>query len=34
MRMINIEWWQKMEMNCAQGGGNRKGKTRNGQNME
>jgi hypothetical protein len=30
MRMIDIEWWQNMEMNCARGGGNRKDRTRNG----
>jgi hypothetical protein len=34
MRMIDIEWWQNMGMDCARGGGNRKGRTRNGQNRE
>jgi hypothetical protein len=28
------EWWQNMGMDCARGGENRKGRTRNGQNME
>jgi hypothetical protein len=28
MRMIDIEWWQNMGMNCAWEGGNRKGRTR------
>jgi hypothetical protein len=32
--MIDIEWWQNMGMDCARGGGNRKGRTRNGQNRE
>jgi hypothetical protein len=32
--MIDIEWWQNMGMDCARGGGNRKGKTRNEQNTE
>jgi hypothetical protein len=27
MRMIDIEWWQNMGMDCARRGGNRKGKT-------
>jgi hypothetical protein len=30
MRMIDIEWWQNMGMDCARGGGNRKGRTWNG----
>jgi hypothetical protein len=34
MRMIDIEWWQNKGMDCAGGGGNRKGRTRNGQNRE
>jgi hypothetical protein len=34
MRMIDIEWWENMGMDCARGGGNRKGRTRNGQNRE
>jgi hypothetical protein len=34
MRMIDIEWWQNMGMDCARGVGNRKGRTRNGQNTE
>jgi hypothetical protein len=33
IRMIDIEWWQNMRMNCTRGGGNRKGRTRNRQNM-
>jgi hypothetical protein len=32
--MIDIKWWQNMGMDCARGGGNRKVKTRNGQNVE
>jgi hypothetical protein len=32
--MIDIEWWQNMGMDCARGGGNRKDRTRNGQNAE
>jgi hypothetical protein len=28
MRMIDIEWWQNMGMDCARGGGNQKGRTR------
>jgi hypothetical protein len=28
--MIDIEWWQNMGMDCARGGGNRKGRTGNG----
>jgi hypothetical protein len=28
-----IEWWQNMGMDYARGGGNRKDRTRNGQNM-
>jgi hypothetical protein len=34
MRMIDIEWWHNIGMDCAWGGGNRKGRTRNGQNRE
>jgi hypothetical protein len=40
MRIIDIEWWWNMRMDCAQGGENRKGgtgnggRTRNGQNRE
>jgi hypothetical protein len=30
MRMIDIEWWQNMEMDCVRGGGNQKGRTWNG----
>jgi hypothetical protein len=30
MRMIDIEWWQNMGMDCARGGGNQKGRTGNG----
>jgi hypothetical protein len=34
MRMIDIEWWQNIGIDYARGGGNRKGRTRNGQNRE
>jgi hypothetical protein len=34
MRMIDIEWWQNMGMDCARGEGNQKGRTRNGQNAK
>jgi hypothetical protein len=30
MRIIDIEWWQNMGMDCARGGGNQKGRTGNG----
>jgi hypothetical protein len=29
IRMIDIEWWQNMGIDCAQGGGNRKDRTGN-----
>jgi hypothetical protein len=29
MRMIDIEWWQNMEIDYARGGGNQKGRTGN-----
>jgi hypothetical protein len=28
MRIIDIEWWQNMGMDCSRGGGNRKCRTR------